>query len=143
MSTDYSIGYVFIPPAVADTPEGDAIINRMADPSVGQYINLLLRGVVEPLMLFIINELPSHGYSIAKEIERRSSGYLKLTASTVYTALRRLEAEGLVLSTWQSVANSQRRRSYQLTDKGKRLLKTQLSEWERFSVATERVVTSD
>jgi len=118
-------------------------MNRMADPGVGQYINLLLRGVVEPLMLFIIDELPSHGYSIAKEIERRSSGYLKLTASTVYTALRRLEAEGLVLSTWQSVANSQRRRSYQLTDKGKRLLKAQLTEWERFSVATERVVASD
>ncbi len=115
----------------------------MADSTVGQYVNLLLRGVVEPLMLFVIDELPSHGYSIAKEIERRSSGYLKLTASTVYSALRRLEAEGLVLSTWQSVAKSQRRRRYELTDKGKQLLKTQLSEWERFSVATERVVTTN
>jgi len=143
MSTDYSIGCGVAPPVVADTPMGDVIINPMADPGVGQYVNLLLRGVVEPLMLFIIDELPSYGYSIAKEIERRSSGYLKLTASTVYTALRRLEAEGLVLSTWQSVANSQRRRSYQLTDKGKRLLKAQLTEWERFSVATERVVASD
>lgn len=115
----------------------------MADSTVGQYVNLLLRGVVGPLMLFVIDELPSHGYSIAKEIERRSSGYLKLTASTVYSALRRLEAEGLVLSTWQSVAKSQRRRRYELTDKGKQLLKTQLSEWERFSVATERVVTTN
>jgi len=110
---------------------------------VGQYVNLLLRGVVEPLMLFVIDELPSHGYSIAKEIERRSSGYLKLTASTVYSALRRLEAEGLVLSSWQSEASSQKRRRYELTDKGKQLLKAQLSEWERFSVATERVVTSN
>jgi len=115
----------------------------MTDSTVGQYVNLLLRGDVEPLMLFVIDELPSHGYSIAKEIERRSSGYLKLTASTVYSALRRLEADGLVLSTWQSVASSQRRRRYELTDKGKQLLKTQLSEWERFSVATERVVTSN
>jgi len=115
----------------------------MPDSTVGQYVNLLLRGVVEPLMLFVIDELPSHGYSIAKEIERRSSGYLKLTASTVYSALRRLEAEGLVLSTWQSAASSQKRRRYELTDKGKQLLKAQLSEWERFSVATERVVTAN
>ncbi len=115
----------------------------MTDTTVSQYVNLLLRGVVDPLMLFIINELPSHGYSIAKEIERRSSGYLKLTASTVYSALRRLEAEGLVRSTWQCVAKSQRRRSYQLTEKGKQLLQLQLSEWERFSVATERVMATD
>ena len=62
----------------------------MADVHVGRYIDQLLRGVVEPLMLHIIGELPSHGYHIAKEIERRSAGYLCLAASTIYTVLRRL-----------------------------------------------------
>jgi len=117
------------------------IIEMMAESQVGLYVNQLLRGVVEPLMLFIIAELPSHGYRIAKEIEARSSGYFKLTASTVYSALRRLEEDGLVLSAWQSAANSPRRRYYYLTEKGKEILGTKLSEWERFSSAAEQVMS--
>ena len=66
----------------------------MHDSPVRDYVNQLRRGLVEPLMLHIIGELPSHGYRIAKEVERRSSGYFKLTASTVYSALRRFEDEG-------------------------------------------------
>ena len=119
------------------------IIEMMAKSQVGLYVNQLLRGVVEPLMLFIIAELPSHGYRIAKEIEARSSGYFKLTASTVYSALRRLEEDGLVLSSWQSVANTPRRRYYYLTEKGKEILSAKLNEWERFSVAAERVMSRD
>lgn len=115
----------------------------MQDAPVHGYVNQLVRGLVEPLMLFIIGELPSHGYRIAKEVERRSSGYFKLTASTVYSALRRFEDEGLVLSSWQEAANRQRRRCYYLTDKGRQLLGARLQEWERFSVAAERVMTSD
>ena len=110
---------------------------------MGRYANQLLRGVVEPLMLYVISELPSHGYRIAKEIERRSSGYFNLTASTVYSALRRLEEEGLVLSAWQDVAPSPRRRCYYLTDKGRQALRTRVAEWERFSNAAEQVIASD
>jgi PadR family transcriptional regulator PadR len=115
----------------------------MADSGVGQYVHQLLRGVVEPLMLYIIGELPSHGYRIAKEIERRSSGYFTLTASTVYSALRRLEEEGLVLSKWQDVASSQRRRCYYLTEKGREMLNHRVAEWRRFSDAAEQVMASD
>ena len=115
----------------------------MVDSSMGQYVNQLLRGIVEPLMLYIIGELPSHGYRIAKEIERRSSGYFTLTASTVYSALRRLEQEGLVLSTWEDLSPSPRRRCYYLTDKGRQILRTRVAEWERFSNAAEQVIASD
>ena len=115
----------------------------MHDSPVRDYVNQLRRGLVEPLMLHIIGELPSHGYRIAKEVERRSSGYFKLTASTVYSALRRFEDEGLVFSSWQEAANRQRRRCYYLTDKGRQILGARLKEWERFSVAAERVMASD
>ena len=105
------------------------------------HLEQLLRGVVEPLMLFIIGELPMHGYRIAKELEKRSSGYFKLTESTVYSALRRLEREGLVLSSWQLVAKKQKRRCYELTGKGRQILAEKLAEWQRFSNATSRVIS--
>jgi len=107
------------------------------------YLRQLLRGVVEPLMLFIIGELPTHGYHIAKELERRSSGYFRLTGSTVYSALRRLEREGLVLSSWQKVARKQQRRCYQLTEKGRQILAEKLTEWQRFCVAADRIMNSE
>lgn len=111
----------------------------MRESLVGEYVEQLLRGVVEPLMLSIISELPSHGYHIAKEIERRSSGYFRLTASTVYSALRRLEQSGLVSSSWLDVA-APRRRCYHLTEKGREVLALKLEEWERFCFAAEQVL---
>lgn len=105
------------------------------------YVRLLLRGVVEPLLLFIIGELPIHGYEIARELERRSEGYFNLTASTLYSALRRLESRGLVSSSWQQIAK-QRRRCYELTEKGHQILAEELAQWEKFLGATDRVIDS-
>jgi len=100
----------------------------------------LLRGVIEPLLLFIIADLPMHGYQIAKELERRSRGYFKLRGSTLYSALRRLEREGLVLSTWQQVAHKQWRRCYEITEKGRQILSQELIEWQRFYRGASSVI---
>ncbi len=105
------------------------------------YVRLLLRGVVEPLLLFIIGELPIHGYEIARELERRSEGYFDLTTSTLYSALRRLERRGLVLSSWQQITR-QKRRCYELTEKGRQILAEELAQWEQFLGATDRVIDS-
>jgi len=96
---------------------------------------------VEPLLLFIIGELPIHGYEIARELERRSEGYFDLTTSTLYSALRRLERRGLVLSSWQQISR-QKRRCYQLTEKGRQILAEELAQWEQFLGATDRVIDS-
>jgi len=109
----------------------------MSQSPVGQ----LMRGVVEPLLLFIIADLPVHGYEIARELERRSEGYFDLTASTLYSALRRLEDRGLVQSTWQQVSK-QRRRCYQLTEKGRQILSEEVAQWHQFLGATDRVIDS-
>lgn len=106
------------------------------------YVEQLLRGVVEPLLLFIIDELPLHGYGIARELERRSQGYFNLTASTLYSALRRLEGRGLVLSSWQQVARNQKRRCYELTEKGRQVLAEEVAQWQKFLGATDKVIDS-
>ena len=105
------------------------------------YVYQSLRGVVEPLLLFIIGELPVHGYEIARELERRSEGYFDLTASTLYSALRRLESRGLVSSSWQQISK-QKRRCYELTEKGRQILAEELAQWQKFFGATERVIDS-
>jgi DNA-binding PadR family transcriptional regulator len=105
------------------------------------YVYQSLRGVVEPLLLFIIGELPIYGYEIARELERRSEGYFDLTASTLYSALRRLESRGLVSSSWQQISK-QKRRCYALTEKGRQILAEELAQWQKFFGATERIIDS-
>jgi PadR family transcriptional regulator, regulatory protein PadR len=113
------------------------------DTSVRRYVAQLLRGMVGPLMLCVISEFPGHGYHIAREIERRSCGYFRLTTSTVYSALRRLEDDGLVRSTWNTVSSGSWRRCYYLTEQGREMLREMLDEWERFSFAAEQVLARD
>jgi PadR family transcriptional regulator PadR len=106
------------------------------------YVKQLLRGVIEPLLLYIIDELPLYGYGIAKELDRRSQGYFNLAASTLYSALRRLESRGLILSSWQQVTYRQKRRYYELTERGRKVLAEQLAQWQKFLSATEKVIES-
>ena len=80
------------------------------------YLRELVRGVVEPLLLFLIAELPMHGYQITRELEKSSYSFNCFDSLNYYSALRRLEEEGLVLSSWQQVARKQKRRCYELTD---------------------------
>jgi len=106
------------------------------------YVRELLRGVVETLLLIIIDMFPSHGYQIAKELDERSHGYFKFRGSTIYSALRRLESEGLVLSSWEQVSRKQDRRCYEITVKGREILTEKLVELQKFYHATSRVISN-
>jgi DNA-binding PadR family transcriptional regulator len=52
-----------------------------------------------------------------------------------------LERRGLVSSSWQYIAK-QKRRCYQLTEKGYQILAEELSQWEQFLGATDKVIDS-
>jgi DNA-binding PadR family transcriptional regulator len=57
-----------------------------------------------------------HGYAIMKDVEVLSNGALQLGPGTLYTAIKRLHAAGLIE---ECVADADRRRCYRLTRKGK------------------------
>lgn len=99
-----------------------------------KYIQQLTKGVTEPLLLYLINEIPMYGYQIIKELEKRTTGYFKLTGGTIYPALQRLEKKGLVIGKWQQITQRQGRRYYQVTKKGQETLVNRLSEWKDFSM---------
>jgi PadR family transcriptional regulator PadR len=105
------------------------------------YGQQLLSGLIGPLLLSLIAELPMYGYQIIKELDERTEGYFKLAGSTIYSALRRLEQEELVLSSWQQVAQRQKRRCYEITEKGRQILAGKVGEWQRFYNAASKVVS--
>jgi PadR family transcriptional regulator PadR len=99
-----------------------------------------LKGHLDALILGVLSRGPLHGYAIIEELKQRSSGSLDLPEGTVYPALHRLEASGLLASTWSEGAR--RRRVYRLTSRGKRELGQRRQEWTGFVRAVEAVLAT-
>jgi DNA-binding PadR family transcriptional regulator len=63
-----------------------------------------------------------HGYAVIQEVAELSGGRVVLPAGTLYAALERLTAEGLVAEEGAEVVDGRNRRYYRLTDDGARAL---------------------
>src|SRR5690606_416389 len=72
-------------------------------------------------ILFALADGDRHGYAILKEVERQPGGPRALGTGTLYAALQRLTAEGLVADSPDQPApdEDQRRRYYRLTPFGR------------------------
>jgi PadR family transcriptional regulator PadR len=93
-----------------------------------------LKGHLDALLLAALEPGPAHGFAVMAELRRRTDGSVNLEGGTLYPALRRLEEAGLISGTW-TTSSGRRRREYQLTDRGRRSLANERSQWRQF-VAT-------
>ena len=70
------------------------------------------------LVLAALADGRKHGYALIAEAETLSGGRVKLKVGTLYAALDRLQAEGLVEAAGEEVVEGRNRRYYVLTDAG-------------------------
>jgi DNA-binding PadR family transcriptional regulator len=74
------------------------------------------------LILTALADGSQHGYGIITEVEQISGGRVRLRAGTLYTALDRLRADGLVAVDGEEVVEGRLRRYYRLTPEGTKVL---------------------
>ena len=98
-----------------------------------------LKGHLDLLLLAALDTRPAHGYAIVEILRRRSGGAFDLPEGTLYPALHRIEAAGLVASRWTD-DTGRRRRVYHITAKGRRSLARRQTEWRAFARAVNGVV---
>ncbi|MFN2471110.1 MAG: PadR family transcriptional regulator [Gaiellaceae bacterium] len=98
------------------------------------------RGHLDLLLLGSVARRPLHGYAIVEAIRDASEGAFDLREGTVYPALYRLEAAGLLASE-TSVSGGRKRRTYRLTRRGRKELAEQRQDWRAFVHAVEAVTT--
>jgi PadR family transcriptional regulator, regulatory protein PadR len=81
----------------------------------------------EPAHFVLVSLLdgPLHGYAIIQRAEHLSGGRVRLATGTLYTALDRLTAEGLVKLVREEIVNGRVRRSYGLTPSGSGALRAE------------------
>jgi DNA-binding PadR family transcriptional regulator len=75
-----------------------------------------------------------HGYDIIKQVQQSSGGAVRLGPGTLYTTIKRLVAEGLIVEVTDRPAadnDDPRRRYYRLTERGSQILATELRRLER------------
>src|ERR1700685_2691559 len=94
-----------------------------------------LRDTLDVLTLRTLLGEPKHGHAIAKHIQRTSEELLQVETGSLYPALHRLEAKGLVAASWELSEKGKRARYYHLTPRGHKQLVTEQSKWEMFSRA--------
>lgn len=81
---------------------------------------MTLKPLREPSILILasLGEGPLHGYAIAKSVEESSDNRVKLGPGTLYGALDRLDAEGLIEIASEERSGKRVKRFYRLTAAG-------------------------
>lgn len=90
----------------------------------------LIRGHTVTIILNVLRQGDSYGYEIYKKIIELSGNQYELKEATLYTAFRRLEKEGYILSYWGDETQGGRRKYYRITDEGKERYEQSKKDWE-------------
>ena len=100
----------------------------------------LLQGTLELLVLRMLQSGPANGWDLMQRMQLVSREALRVTPGSLYPALHRLEARGLVASEWGASDNNRKAKFYKITAAGRRQLDAERKAWERFSGAIDLVL---
>jgi len=97
----------------------------------------LIQGTLDVLILKSLASEPRHGWAIAKRIQAVSGDVLQIKQGSLYPALHRLEAQGLIKAELRPSETGREARFYTLTRAGRAQLEAEVSQWERLSAAIQ------
>lgn len=100
----------------------------------------LLPGTLDLLVLKAAAWRPEHGYGIARRIEERSGGALRVEEGALYQALHRLEHRGALAAEWGTSDSGRRAKFYRLTADGREHLRREATAWRRYATAIATVL---
>ncbi len=100
----------------------------------------MIRGHTETIILRQLLEHDSYGYEINKAIQEITGGQYELKEATLYTAFRRLEQAGCIVSYWGDETTGARRRYYTVTPEGRAQYQRCVEEWRYAKELIDRLI---
>ena len=88
-----------------------------------QWESVYKKGLLSFWVLLLLHERPSYVFEMGQQLSVISQGSISADEKSLYRALRRFEAMGVVESDWRPSEVGPRRRYYALTDLGGALLR--------------------
>lgn len=103
----------------------------------------LLQGTLDLIILQLLSGGATNGWDLTLRIQAASKDVLSVNAGSLYPALYRLEAKGLIKAAWKTTTKNRRAKFYSLTVVGRRQLVAERSTWERFAGALGAILNTD
>jgi PadR family transcriptional regulator, regulatory protein PadR len=100
----------------------------------------LLQGTLDTLVLKTLSWGPRHGYAVARWIKNTTDGTITVEDRALYVSLHRLEERGWVKSQWGLSENNRKAKYYELTDAGRRQLRSKASEFTAYANAVFKIL---
>ena len=91
-----------------------------------------------PLILAVLQDRPSYGYAIIKQVSELSEGKLQWAEGMLYPVLHRLEKLGQIESFWQASENGRKRKYYRIKQPGVESLQAHQEQWQAMHDILER-----
>ncbi len=109
-----------------------------------KYERQMKKGVLDMLVLKLLESEPKYGYQIIQEMKEKSGGVFLLKDGTLYPILYRLEDEGMVVSKWSMAEGRQvPRKYYEITDGGREGLSAIHETWNAISKGISRIMEEE
>ena len=107
------------------------------------YKSELLQGTLDLLILLTLAANDTmHGWGISQRIAQCSREVLTVNQGSLYPALHRLEAQGLIEAEWGVSENNRQAKFYRLTRRGRKQLVEETEFWSRFTAAVGHVLSA-
>lgn len=102
----------------------------------------ILLGTLDVLVLKTLSWGTMHGYGVARWIRESSGQTFRILDGALYTSLHRMEERGWIESEWGHTEKGKRAKFYRLTAAGRRELRAQTAQWERYAAGMAGVLTA-
>ena len=91
-----------------------------------------LHGTLDALLLRALSGGPRHGYAIVRWLRDQTNDALHVEEGSLYPALYRMERDGWIEADWGTSELGRRAKFYAITDKGRRHLRIEATEFAQF-----------
>jgi PadR family transcriptional regulator PadR len=98
-----------------------------------------VRATLELSVLAALTEGDQHGYALGRRLAAQGLGAVR--GGVLYPVLNRMEADAVVIATWQAGQGGPGRKVYAITDAGRARLAGQRAAWARFTGAMDDFLT--
>ncbi len=92
--------------------------------------NYFFSGITDMLVLYFLKQKDCYGYEMTKAVSELSEGLLSISINTIYTAIYKLENDGMISEYSKRVGKRRMRVYYHLESKGEERLEKLLSSYQ-------------
>jgi len=100
----------------------------------------LVKGTLSLLILSLLTRASMYGYEIAATVHRETDGAFTWREGSLYPALHKLQADGLIAGEWEEKETGRKRRYYRITKEGRAALQDKTKAWSALREAVNRIL---